>query len=215
MFVGCAPNGEDFCPSNVVCGADGCPETDSTRCIDFDEAAELAKNRFSGIHTVVVTTDPPNTGAAIPTASNADATCKAGTCYTRREGVIAIYLAGSPGQAFDHWSGCEIGPDNELTNVTHDEACVVHWGAAIFVVHASVVGWPDAHVQVTSEYGGCSGADSCAVIRGHSVTFTAPMSDTFEFRGWSGCSTSKEFAITLDNVTTQPPECVANYAPRM
>lgn len=210
LALGCAAQ-EPFCPSQVICDGPDC-QPDTSSCIDFDEAAELARNPYSGVKILTVITDPLNTGAAIPSAENDDATCKAGTCYVRRAGAVSIRVTGSPGQMFKNWSGCSDGtePILKLSAITRDTQCVAHLVPYYLTAHASTRGWYRSHVQITSSEG-CNATDSCVTRYGGSFTFVAPSSPSYQFLGWSGCSDAKELAVTLENLVESPPECVAQY----
>jgi hypothetical protein len=209
VVLGCAPHEEAFCPSNIVVEPDAGIEPAS--CITFEEASELANDPYSGVHTLTVSRDPPNTAAAIPTASNEDATCRGDTCYVRKRGKVAIVATPSPGQRFLNWSGCSDSTDSrlELTNLRADTECVAHFVPQFIVVTAGVTGFYDQHVQLTSSIG-CSATNSCLTTYGGSMTLVAPSNASFQFLGWSGCSTSKELTITLDNLT-QSTMCMAHY----
>ncbi len=204
VVLGCAPR-EEFCPF-VLPG-----DEEPTGCITFEEAAELAKDPYSGVHTVTIRRDPDNTAAAPPFALNGDAICRVDTCYVRWQGELALNATPSPGQDFLRWSGCSDSTEARITlrHIRRDSECVAHFVPHFIVVTASVVGWYDQHVQLNSSLG-CSATDSCVTERGGSVTLVAPSDPNFEFFGWSGCTSSSALTITLENLQ-QSTHCAARY----
>lgn len=202
----------DFCKcESGTCDEEG-GDPGKPACITFEEAADLAAKRGSGVFEVASASDPANWGILNMYPENENAICKYGTCYVRKDGKVNVSVLGHQ-SVFINWSGCSDSAQASIVvgPLTQSTECVAHMAPGTIVVRASVAGRDDdANVQIT---GSCTGEGACAFINGGSVTLTTPASDDrFKFTGWSGCSTSGESTISFSDVRQPLPECIAQYS---
>lgn len=159
--------------------------------------------------TVTSDATPRNGGSTATTSAATAASCSGATCTVDARSDVAVLATPAEGYTFSGWSDCADSTVNPLllTNVLRAQSCTATFERITLVVSATASAGGTVAGRVGSA--ACPNA-SCSVPYGDSVSFTATTSAGYMFGGWTGCTTSAQPTITLDDVT-QTSMCRATF----
>jgi len=159
--------------------------------------------------TVTSDVTPRNAGTTLATSVAAAADCSGTRCTVDARSDVSVLATPEAGYRFSSWSDCADSTANPLLvrNVVRAQNCTATFERITYVVAATA----SAGGSVSGTAGGsaCSGA-RCTVAHGDDVSFSATSATGYMFGGWTGCVTSTQPTITLENVTA-PTTCRATF----
>jgi hypothetical protein len=135
--------------------------------------------------------------------------CTNARCTVAYGNSVAFRAEPGTGYTFAGWSGCLVGPQQEIVlgNVTGASVC----RAAFTRVRVTVSASASEGGTVSASSGGAACPNArCTLDYGQSVSVSAVPATGYRFVGWSECASSMETALTLDNVTGNRT-CVATF----
>jgi hypothetical protein len=143
------------------------------------------------------------------TGTSAGQTCANGRCTVVHGEGASFTASAAAGYNFSGWSGCVTSSERtiELANVTGDATC----RAAFSRIQLTVSAIAGSGGSVSASTGGAQCMNArCSIDYGADVALTATAQAGVEFVNWSGCSTSSERIITLNDVMSSQT-CTANF----
>jgi Divergent InlB B-repeat domain len=196
-------------------GWTGCQTSDQATITVADVRADArCQATFQRITFVVSAGFTPDNGGAVTIdASGPGATCNGLRCTVPYGGGAALAANPANGWNFVSWSGCSDSTDRNLnlTNVTANADCRATFSRQRF----DVTGTPrpndgGAVAASSSAQGASCNGNRCTVNFGSGVTLRATASTGYRFSNWTGCSTSNNAELGLQNVTANTT-CQANF----
>ncbi len=164
-------------------------------------------------YTVSSGVAPAGSGSVLAAANGGNAQCNVGQCSVDWGTSVSLTATPALGWRFGGWSGCGAGNDATITlpNVRADANCQATFQRITFTVTGAFAPANAGNVTInaTGPSATCTGL-RCTVPYGGGATLVASPATGWNFGGWSGCSTSMDTTLQLNNVTGNA-DCVANF----